>query len=181
MFLTKVQIWYTGKINKKNTSCGSATLEIILTRHEDWEVVISAAYEGRLATLTWLAALCVRRVGRGLICWQTCAIRCLQTFKRMITRSVRITRYSSLLVLQRIPSFFLIIIFILLILDKICVNISYSFNDTDLSLHAILKHPVKCSVLTYIESDRLTTGWPIPLTSISQELIVIETSNLKCI
>ena len=46
-------------------------------------------------------------------------------------------------------------------------------------LNIILKYSVNHFLLNIIESDRLTTGWPIPLTSISQELIKIETSNLK--
>ena len=46
-------------------------------------------------------------------------------------------------------------------------------------LDTILKYFVKYFLLNIIENDRLTTGWPIPLTSISQELIMIETPNLK--
>ena len=46
-------------------------------------------------------------------------------------------------------------------------------------LDTILKYSVKHFLLDIIENDRLTTGWPIPLTSISQELIMIETPNLK--
>ena len=46
-------------------------------------------------------------------------------------------------------------------------------------LDTILNHSVKHFLLNIIESDRLTTGCPIPETSISQEHIMIETSNLK--
>ena len=46
-------------------------------------------------------------------------------------------------------------------------------------LDTILKYFVKHFLLDIIENDRLTTGWPIPLTSLSQELIMIETPNLK--
>ena len=46
-------------------------------------------------------------------------------------------------------------------------------------LDTILNHSVKHFLLNLIESDRLTTGWPIPESSISQELFMIKTSNLK--
>ena len=47
-------------------------------------------------------------------------------------------------------------------------------------LHTILKHSVKrFLVLNIIESDHLTIGQPIPQTSTSHDLIMIEASNLK--
>ena len=46
-------------------------------------------------------------------------------------------------------------------------------------LDTILKYFVKHFLLNIIENVRLTTGIPIPLTSISHELIMIETTNLK--
>ena len=55
----------------------------------------------------------------------------------------------------------------------------FFFWALEMFLRTILKHYSKPSVRTFIESDHLTTGWPIPWTSISQELFVIETSNLK--
>ena len=55
----------------------------------------------------------------------------------------------------------------------------FFFWAKEMLLDTILKYSGKHFLLNIIESDRLTTGWPIPLISISQELIMIETSNLK--
>ena len=55
----------------------------------------------------------------------------------------------------------------------------FFFWAIEMFLDTILKYSGKHFLLNIIESDRLTTGWPIPLISISQELIMIETSNLK--